>query len=137
MVAGTDNDAPTIVAGDDELMGHFVSYTEEALNSLAVLSKNIDGAGDPLALSGELHALAHNIKGMGSSFGFPLMTRIATILCAHLRGDKGFGPPAATLVQACISAMSEVMTECITGDGGERGVAIMQRLEKLAANTTA
>ena len=38
----------------------------------------------------ELYNIAHNIKGQGGSFGYPLVTRIAHSLCTLVRHERAF-----------------------------------------------
>jgi hypothetical protein len=78
-----------------------------------------------------LYAIAHNIKGQGSSFGFPLMTRLGDSLCRLTRGKRPFPDSDLNLIQAHLDAMRLVLAQGIRGDGGELGAKLAQRLEGL------
>lgn len=77
-----------------------------------------------------LHGLAHNIKGQGATFGYPLLTDLGQALCATLRAL----PPRAedavlARLDALAAAMDEIVAERLTGDGGSRGRDLLIRLE--------
>ena len=80
-----------------------------------------------------LHSVAHNIKGQGSSFGFPLMTRIGNSLCRLTRNRRAAGDADLTAIQAHLDAMGLVLAQGIRGDGGPLGEKLAQRLEAMAA----
>lgn len=80
-----------------------------------------------------LYAVAHNIKGQGSSFGFPLMTRLGESLCQLTRGKRPFPETDLNLVGSHLDAMRLVLTQEIRGDGGALGDKLVQRLETLVA----
>lgn len=77
----------------------------------------------------DIHAVAHNIKGQGSSFGYPLMTRLGQSLCQLTRRKPVFSDADLDLAQAHIDAMRLVLAKEIRGDGGELGQKLGERLE--------
>lgn len=78
----------------------------------------------------EIHGVAHNIKGQGSSFGYPLMTRLGQSLCQLTRRKPTFSEADLDLVGAHIEAMRLVLAKEIRGDGGELGDRLGARLEE-------
>jgi HPt (histidine-containing phosphotransfer) domain-containing protein len=78
----------------------------------------------------DIHAVAHNIKGQGSSFGYPLMTRLGQSLCQLTRRKPAFSDADLDLAQAHIDAMKLVLAKEIQGDGGELGQKLGARLEE-------
>ena len=81
-----------------------------------------------------LYAIAHNIKGQGSSFGFQLMTRLGDSLCLLTRGKRPFSDADLNLVGAHLDAMRLVLSQEIRGDGGALGDKLAQRLETLVTD---
>ncbi|MBI2255882.1 MAG: hypothetical protein HYU58_14765 [Proteobacteria bacterium] len=78
-----------------------------------------------------LYAVAHNIKGQGSSFGFPLMTRLGDSLCRLTRVKRPFPDADLNVVQAHLDAMRLVLAQNIRGDGGALGDKLALRLETM------
>jgi len=81
----------------------------------------------------EIYGIAHNLKGQGSSFGYPLITRIAQSLCQLTRHERAFADADLGIVQAHLDAIRLILTKEIKGDGGEIGHKLATRLEILAA----
>ncbi|MGK2285451.1 Hpt domain-containing protein [Pedomonas sp. V897] len=52
--------------------------------------------------------IAHNIKGMGSSFGHPLMTEAGRSLCAYLRLKAG-APDELPVVEAHVESLDRIL----------------------------
>lgn len=90
---------------------------------------------------GELYGIAHNIKGQGGSFGYPLMTQIGHSLCVFTRPaqdqadgnqpDRAFDERELGVIQSHLDAMRLILTKEIRGDGGETGRKLAQRLEAM------
>lgn len=78
-----------------------------------------------------LYAVAHNIKGQGSSFGFPLMTRLGDSLCRLTRTKRPVPDADLNVIQAHLDAMRLVLVQGIRGDGGALGDKLAQRLETM------
>ena len=81
----------------------------------------------------EIYGIAHNLKGQGSSFGYPLITRIAQSLCQLTRHERAFADADLGIVQAHLDAIRLILAKEIKGDGGEIGHKLATRLETLAA----
>jgi len=72
---------------------------------------------------------AHNLKGLGGSFGFDLVTEIGGSLCDYLRGD--FTGDFET-VSLHVKSLKLVLDQEMLGDGGEEGRALVGGLRELA-----
>jgi hypothetical protein len=81
----------------------------------------------------ELYGIAHNIKGQGSSFGYPLITRLGQSLCALTRRERAFSDGDLGVIQAHLDALRLILTKDIKGDGGDVGDKLAKRLEALVA----
>jgi chemotaxis protein histidine kinase CheA len=79
----------------------------------------------------ELYGIVHNIKGQGTSFGYPLVTRIAHSLCTLVRQDRAFSDADLGVVQAHLDALRLILVKDIKGEGGEVGAKLAARLENM------
>jgi len=79
----------------------------------------------------DLHNIAHNIKGQGSSFGYPLVTRIGHSLCNLVRQERTFTDADLGVMQAHLDALRLILAKEIKGEGGEVGAKLAARLENL------
>lgn len=125
-------DESILVQEDDELMDHYLTYTEKTLAELHTLALRLVDDENPTTLTEEMHALAHNIRGMGSSFGFPLMTRVGTTLCTYLRALDDDQQAVPDIVTAHLKAMDTILGNRIHGEGGDEGQALISRLSEIS-----
>ena len=79
----------------------------------------------------ELHSVAHNIKGQGGSFGYDLVTDIGASFCDYLRGGERVSPDELNVVHMHIRMLKRVSDDDISGDGGETGARIVEKLRLL------
>ncbi len=81
----------------------------------------------------EIHAIAHDMKGQGGTFGYPLITDFAESLY-NFTGSKGeISDRMVELVKAHIDAMRAVIRGRIKGDGGEIGAELRRSLDEAIA----
>lgn len=77
----------------------------------------------------ELFRVAHDLKGQGASFGYPLVTRIADSLCRLTRDRKlAYEDRHLDLARAHLDAAQLVLTKEIKGDGGQVGADLAAKL---------
>lgn len=111
------------------------NYTVWAREDVEKGQRHLDDAsGDPararVHLDG-LYAVMHNVKGQGSSFGYPLVTRVAQSLCKLLGAKHDAGEPMMRVAQAHLDALKLVLEQKIEGSGGETGEKLAGKLEAL------
>lgn len=78
-----------------------------------------------------LHSVAHNIKGQGGSFGYDLVTEIGASFCNYLRGAERSTPEELNVVHMHIRMLKTVSDHDISGDGGDTGRRIVEKLQLL------
>lgn len=121
-------------ADDPELIEQFVGWTSEAVEELKILVENFPEAEFKTGTSAtRIYDLTHNIKGMGASFNFPLMSHTGTSLCAYIKSRSDAEPLSKRVVEAHVKVFDVVLSNKIQGDGGEKGEAIQQRLAAIVA----
>ncbi len=79
----------------------------------------------------ELCDISHNLKGQGSSFGYPLITQIGLSLNRMLKGLEYCDLRCAKIALAHAQALSTVLEKNILGAGGAAGEALVKRLQGL------
>jgi hypothetical protein len=78
-----------------------------------------------------LYAAMHNIKGQGTSFGYPLVTRLGQSLCRLIAPGRAVDDAGLKVAQAHLDALKLVLDQKIAGKGGEVGDKLAARLESL------
>jgi len=133
MAAMKVNEEKDIVySDDDELVTQFVDWTSEAVVELRqIVNDFVEPTPRGSAEVKRLYDLVHNIKGMGSSFNFDLMTVAGTGLCAYLKTMDEALPVSKRILEAHVRAFEVVLGNRITGTGGAQGEALKLRLEAI------
>lgn len=92
-------------------------------------ANSISGEGRTKLIREELYPIAHDIKGQGATFGYPLMTDIAAHLCDRVKLNPGeFDAEYMSYIKKHIDAMEQILNEKITGTGGDKGLELMSNL---------
>jgi len=102
----------------------------EACRELLEAARNDPGRSR--AFIKDLFAIAHNIKGQGTSFGYPLMTAIGQSLCTLTRAPQDNPQCILDLLAIHLDAMDMVLAHGIKGRGGLRGEQLVGYLTALA-----
>jgi len=115
-----------------DLAKNYIPSTTADLDRCAALLKTArdDSAARANAVR-DLYGIAHNIKGQGSSFGYPLVTRIAHSLCGLVRRERAFVDADLGIIQAHLDALRLILAKDIKGEGGEIGAKLAARLETM------
>jgi chemotaxis protein histidine kinase CheA len=115
VVAALDYDLATLIGTE---LG-------EAQAALALIA---GGSGDRQASCEGLFRALHDMKGLGGSFGFPLVSRVADSACEIMRKRTVLEGEARDRVAAHVAALQDIHDENLKGDGGDAGAAICRRL---------
>lgn len=81
-----------------------------------------------------LFNVAHNIKGQGSSFGYPLMTRLGQSLCQLTRAPGSFVDADFALAIAHLDIMEQILQQEARDDGS---AALRQEIEQIESAVAA
>jgi hypothetical protein len=127
----------TLARAEEATTALRANYTEWAridVNNTQTLldaaKKGADRQRDQLDL---LYAAMHNIKGQGTSFGYPLVTRIGQSLCRLIAPGRVLDEAGLKIAQAHLDSLKLVLDQKIAGKGGEVGDKLAARLESLTA----
>lgn len=132
---GMNKNTSEISYGEDqELLSQFIGWTE---NSVVEIRELVDAMPDDIARGDDsvnrIYDLTHNIKGMGASFEFDLLTSVGVSLCGYLKGMEASERIRRRVFEAHVRAMEVILEHKITGTGGDKGVALTNRLSAIIA----
>lgn len=106
--------------------GEKVSELDRAFEALSV-------SGDARGSIAALFDIAHDIRGEGGTFGFPLATAIAENLCKVLEDKSQASESLRAAIRIHIGSLKLVLSEPIKGDGGKRGAELLDGLRKISS----
>ncbi len=108
-------------------------YQGWAVDDLEALWRAFTAATDGTAGRTEIRQMfdiAHEIRGQGGTFGFPLITSISDSLCKYLDQRKQLSGRAGDVIRVHILAMKAVFRQQLKGDQG----ALSKELPTLLAH---
>ena len=72
----------------------------------------------------------HDLKGQGTTFGYPLLTEVGAFACDYLRNKKEIVIADLDLLKDLLSDMDLILKNKLTDSGGSKGKAIRDRIKK-------
>ena len=115
------------------LSGNFAQWLQDEITKLENARQTIRTEGLNAQTVESLYLRAHDLKGLGTTYGFPLITRIAASLCALTDdADKRTRAPIA-LIDAHIDAIRAAVRDDIKTDEHPVGRALIEELEARVA----
>ncbi len=114
-----------------DLSAKYPSWAMTDVQKLKLLHENackISGLARDDLVRGDLYRTAHDIKGQGATFGYPLMTQLGTHLCAYIKSTPTFSDESLNTIKADIDDMETVLEHKLVGDGGDMGKQILNHL---------
>ncbi len=116
------------------LSSQFGEWLQDELTKLDAARDAIRTSGMDRASIDKLFTCAHDLKGLGATYEFPLVTRIAGSLCKLLGdGDVRLTTPL-TLVDAHINAIKASVRDNIRDSDSPVGAALASELERLTTD---
>lgn len=114
-----------------------LDFTEWALGYLKNLSSLCEEAKGKEGGRGkyfeEINLLAHELRGQGGTFGYPLISMFGKMLFECTGEGCKETDAAVEIVKCHIDAMRAVLRDKVAGDGGETGRALLKHLKHAVA----
>lgn len=108
----------------------FADWAGADLEEAVATAEKLEPGGDNEEATGLIFRVAHDLKGQGSTFGYPLMTQIAGLLCNFIRSSTSpLSSHVVNVIRAHLSALYLILKQDIRGEGD---AAAQQLVEKLA-----
>lgn len=117
-------------------------YEQELLVELSRLGKTLEAmtgraAEERSETLSALYLIAHEVRGLAGSFGYPLLTRIANRLCRYIDDRDDTGSIPLEVIECHVGAMRAVAADKVKGDGGRQGRGLIESLDALIAKNSA
>lgn len=142
---GMTMDEMTVRAGGviARAVEQFVFSMEDEIGRIAKMSSALDGVEIPKERFDAVYGCAHDIKGQGGTFGYPLLTEIAGSLCKLIEtllsmdAARNLTPLRKTAVDMHVRALQLVHANRLTGQGGDAGRKLIDGLRAVVAKAVA
>lgn len=117
----------------EELKGEFTEWINKDLKTLKSARNTVaKNPSCPQSIE-ELRTRAHDLKGLGTTYGFPMASRLAASLCKLIEGLEvnDAEPIPMALVDSHINAILAVVNEDITAQDDKSTSAVAKSLEQM------
>ncbi len=111
------------------LSGQFGQWMQDELDKLDVARAEIDAKGVNETTLDGVYMRAHDLKGLGATYEYPLVTRIAASLCRLIDEPEKRAKAPLFLVDAHISAIKAMVRDTIQDPEHPVGKALVSELE--------
>lgn len=115
------------------LSGNFSEWMQDELNKLEAARQAIRVTGLNAETAETLYFRAHDLKGLGATYEFPLVTRIAASLCKLIDDPDTRQSAPMFLVDAHIDAIRAAVRDDIKTDTHPVGKILITELERRVA----
>ena len=115
------------------LSGNFAQWLQDEVTKLEAARARVKSDGATAETLESLYLRAHDLKGLGTTYEFPLITRMAASLC-KLIDDKGKRRRAPmVLIDAHIDGVKAAVRDSIKTDDHPVGKILVEELERRVA----
>lgn len=116
------------------LSANFDQWMNDELAKLEAAREVVHAQGYTAATADALYRRVHDIKGLGSTYGYPLVTRIGASLCTLMHDPDTRLSAPMTLVEAHLDAIVSAVRGDIRADAEGLGESVAEDLETKAEN---
>ena len=111
------------------LSGNFAQWLQDEINKLEAARETVRAEGATPQTLEQLYMRAHDLKGLGATYEFPLVTRIAASLCKLIDNPETRATAPLPLVDAHIDAIKAAVRDNIKTDDHPVGKILAEELE--------
>lgn len=119
---------------DEEMLNQFLDYLDSASVELkencAILQNSTEITPEQVD---NFYGVIHNLKGMGQTFGYDLLTDIGAEFCSYVKNLSRPELINITLVGDYNKVFQMIIEHRIDGNGGDKGQAILSRMKEKTA----
>lgn len=118
----------------DEMAEEYPDWVSSLIQQLAEVHRRcVDTPEQRYQHFEQLHAIAHDMRGQGGTFGYPLISGFSDGLYEFTRKSTSTSDKNVEIIKAHIDAMRVVIKDRVSGDGGDVGKQLQEGLEAAIA----
>ena len=112
------------------LASNFTQWLADEITKLEAARQQVKTVGVSIETMENLYLRAHDLKGLGTTYGYQLITRIAGSLCRMIDDKDKRAATPMELVDAHIDAIKAAVRDDIKGDDHPVGRLLVEELER-------
>jgi hypothetical protein len=111
------------------LSGNFTQWLQDEIGKLEAARQALRTQGVSAETMEALYLRAHDLKGLGTTYGYPLITRVAASLCLLTDEPEKRARASMSLIDAHIDAIRAAVAQEIKSDQHPVGRELAETLE--------
>jgi hypothetical protein len=111
------------------LSSQFGEWLQDELNKLDAARAKVHASGLTAETGEQLYTHAHDLKGLGATYEFPIVTRLAGSLCKLIDSDPSRTKAPLKLIDAHIDTIKAAVRDNIRDDKNPMGRMLADELE--------
>lgn len=115
------------------LSGNFAQWLQDEVVKLETARQRVKTEGLTPETMEQLYLRAHDLKGLGATYEFPLITRIAASLCKLIDDKEKREKAPMVLIDGHIDAIKAAVRDSIKTDDHPVGKVLVEELERRVA----
>jgi chemotaxis protein histidine kinase CheA len=119
------------------LASNFTQWLADEITKLDAARQQVRTEGATAETMENLYLRAHDLKGLGTTYGYQLITRIAGSLCRLIDDKEKRATTSLELVDAHIDAIKAAIRDDIKSDEHPVGRVLVEELERRVKATVA
>ena len=119
------------------LASNFSQWLSDEITKLEAARQQVKSQGVTAESMENLYLRAHDLKGLGTTYGYQLITRIAGSLCRMIDDKEKRATTPMELVDAHIDAIKAAVRDDIKADDHPVGRVLVEELERRVKAMTA
>ena len=112
------------------LASNFTQWLADEITKLEAARQQVKTTGATIETMENLYLRAHDLKGLGTTYGYQLITRIAGSLCRMIDDKEKRAAAPLELVDAHIDAIKAAVRDDIKSDDHPVGRVLVEELER-------
>lgn len=113
----------------DDMREDFAEWLEDEVVKLEAAAKAVMTAGVQGEAGATLFAIAHDLRGLGSTYSFPIITRMAASLCKMIETEEKRAAAPAALAVAHAHGIRAALRQNIRSTENVIGKTLVEELE--------
>ncbi len=114
-----------------EMSGEYLDWVKGDLKKIQDAFEGLKSSGGAKENLENIFEIAHDMKGQGGSFNYPLITIVANDLCRLLESLENAGAKEMEVIRLHIDTMRVIITNGMEGEGGQAGEQLLSGLGKV------
>jgi len=118
------------MAALEDMSEDYPDWVSSLIDQLATVHRRcVDTPEQRFQLFEQLHAIAHDMRGQGGTFGYPLISDFSDGLYDFTAVNTSLSDKNVEIIKSHIDAMRVVIKQRINGDGGDIGKQLKTGLD--------